>query len=149
MKIFAWNSKREKDTVMTPYDSIKYHRQMEQASFMVMDPVTGEVRAWVGGINFKTYKYDHVNLKTKRQVGSTIKPFLYTQAMEERGFTPETECENVSTIFPGHRLGALRKKMRRRDHDHGQCTGIFKKLCHGLYHETGRAPAICRFSSAV
>ncbi len=101
MKIFAWNTKREKDTVMTPYDSIKYHRQMELASFMAMDPVTGEVRAWVGGINFKTYKYDHVNLKTKRQVGSTIKPFLYTQAMEERGFTPETECENVAQFFPG------------------------------------------------
>jgi penicillin-binding protein 1A len=101
MKIFAWNTRREKDTLMTPYDSIRYHRQMEQASFMAMDPVTGEVRAWVGGINFKTYKYDHVNLKTKRQVGSTIKPFLYTQAMEERGFTPETECENVAQFFPG------------------------------------------------
>ncbi len=101
MKVFAWNNKREKDTVMTPYDSIKYHRQMEQASFMAMDPVTGEVFAWVGGINFKTYKFDHVNLKTKRQVGSTIKPFLYTQAMEERGFTPETECENSAQNFGG------------------------------------------------
>ncbi len=101
MKIFAWNSKREKDTVMTPLDSIKYHLQMEQAGFMAIDPVTGEVRAWVGGINFKTYKNDHVNLKTKRQVGSTIKPLLYTQAMEERGFTPETECENVAQFFPG------------------------------------------------
>jgi len=102
MKVFAWNSKREKDTVMTPYDSIKYHRQMEQASFMAMDPVTGEVLAWVGGIDFKTYKFDHVNLKTKRQVGSTIKPFLYTQAMEERGFTPETECDNTAQHFGGN-----------------------------------------------
>ena len=101
MKIFAWNTKREKDTVMTPYDSIKYHRQMEQASFMAMDPITGEIRAWVGGINFKTYKFDHVNLKTKRQVGSTIKPFLYAQALEERGFTPETECDNSAQFFPG------------------------------------------------
>jgi penicillin-binding protein 1A len=101
MKVFAWNTKREKDTLMTPYDSIKYHRQMEQASFMAMDPVTGEIRAWVGGINFKTYKFDHVNLKTKRQVGSTIKPFLYAQALEERGFTPETECDNSAQFFPG------------------------------------------------
>jgi penicillin-binding protein 1A len=101
MKVFAWNIRREKDTLMTPYDSIKYHLQMEQASFMAMDPITGEIRAWVGGINFRTYKNDHVNLKTKRQVGSTIKPFLYTQAMEERGFTPETECENVAQFFPG------------------------------------------------
>ncbi|HUR66470.1 MAG TPA: transglycosylase domain-containing protein [Chitinophagaceae bacterium] len=101
MKVFAWNIKREKDTVMTPMDSIKYHLQMEQAAFMAMDPITGEVRAWVGGLNFKTYKNDHVNLKTKRQVGSTIKPFLYTQAMEERGFTPETDCDNVAQFFPG------------------------------------------------
>ena len=102
MKVFAWNAKREKDTVMTPMDSIKYHRQMMQTSFMVMDPVTGEVRAWVGGISFKTYKYDHANLKTKRQVGSTIKPLLYTQAMEERGFTPETVCDNQAQFFQGN-----------------------------------------------
>ncbi len=102
MKIFAWNANREKDTVMTPYDSIKYHRQMLQSAFMAMDPVTGEVKAWVGGISFKTYKYDHVNIKTKRQVGSSIKPLLYTQAMEERGFNPETECERVAQYFPGN-----------------------------------------------
>ncbi len=101
MKVFAWNPKREKDTVMTPADSIRYHRQMFQTGFMVMDPITGEVKAWVGGISFKSFKYDHVNLKTKRQVGSTIKPLLYTQAMEERGFTPETECENTAQFFPG------------------------------------------------
>jgi penicillin-binding protein 1A len=101
MKVFAWNSKREKDTLMTPIDSIKYSLQMEQAGFMSMDPVTGEIRAWVGGINYKTYKNDHINLNTKRQVGSTIKPFLYTQAMEERGFTPETECDNVAQNFGG------------------------------------------------
>ncbi|HJW16207.1 MAG TPA: transglycosylase domain-containing protein, partial [Flavisolibacter sp.] len=99
MKVFAWNSKRETDTVMTPMDSIKYHRQMMQAAFMVNDPVTGEVRAWVGGIDFKTYKYDHANLKTKRQVGSAIKPLLYCQAMEERGFTPETMVEDVQQSF--------------------------------------------------
>lgn len=104
MKVFAWNSKREKDTVMTPYDSIKYHRQMLQTAFMVMDPVTGEVRAWVGGINFKTYKLDHANLRTKRQVGSTIKPLLYTQAMEERGFTAETEVQDQQQTFGKNQL---------------------------------------------
>jgi len=104
MKIFAWNAKREKDTVMTPYDSIKYHKQIMQASFMAMDPVTGEIKAWVGGVNFKTFKYDHVNLKTKRQVGSSIKPFLYAQAMEERGFNPETPVEDVQQNFGSNRL---------------------------------------------
>jgi len=97
MKIFAWNQKREKDTVMTPIDSIKYHRQMLQTGFIVLDPITGEVKAWVGGINFKTYKFDHAT--TKRQVGSSIKPLLYCQAMEERGFTPETMVEDVQQNF--------------------------------------------------
>lgn len=112
MKVFAWNAKREKDTVMTPFDSIKYHKQMMQTAFMVMDPVTGEVRAWVGGISFKTYKYDHANLKTKRQVGSSIKPFLYTQAMEQRGFTPETPCENVAQYFTGSGWVPAQKKCK-------------------------------------
>lgn len=101
MKIFAWNAKREKDSVMTPMDSIKYHKQIMQASFMAMDPVTGEVKAWVGGVSFKTFKYDHVNLRTKRQVGSAIKPLLYTQAMEERGFSEETICDREAQFFPG------------------------------------------------
>lgn len=101
MKVFAWNPKREKDTVMTPMDSIKYNREMMQASFMVMDPLSGQVKAWVGGIDFKNYKYDHVNLRTKRQVGSSIKPFLYALAIEEYGFTPETQCENTQQYFPG------------------------------------------------
>jgi penicillin-binding protein 1A len=104
MKVFAWNARREKDTVMTPYDSIRYHRQMIQTSFMVMDPVTGEVRSWVGGINFKTYKFDHANINTKRQVGSTIKPLLYMQAMEERGFRPETEVEDIQQDFGNRQL---------------------------------------------
>ncbi|MBS1563856.1 MAG: penicillin-binding protein, partial [Bacteroidetes bacterium] len=101
MKVFAWNAQREKDTIMTPMDSIKYHRQMLQTSFMVMDPITGEVKAWVGGIDFRNFKFDHVNIDTKRQVGSSIKPFLYTEAIEEAGFTPETPVENTAQDFPG------------------------------------------------
>lgn len=104
MKIFAWNKERSRDTVMTPYDSIKYTRTMVQSAFLVMDPVTGEVKAWVGGINFKNFKYDHVNLKTKRQVGSTIKPLLYAQAVEERGFTPETGVVDAQQNFGAGQL---------------------------------------------
>lgn len=99
MKVFAWNTRRETDTTMTPYDSIKYHRQMVQAGFMVMDPISGEIKAWVGGIDFKTFKYDHVNLNTKRQVGSTIKPLLYSLAIEEAGFTPNTIVQDVQQNF--------------------------------------------------
>lgn len=101
MKIFAWNTRREIDTLMTPLDSIKYHREMLQTAFMVTDPLSGHVKAWVGGIDFKNYKYDHVNLRTKRQVGSSIKPFLYALAIEEYGFTPETQCEATQQYFPG------------------------------------------------
>jgi penicillin-binding protein 1A len=89
MKVFAWNNKRETDTLMTPYDSIRYTKMIIQTGFMAMDPFTGEVKAWVGGVNFKTFKYDHVNINTKRQVGSTFKPILYAYAVEN-GFTPET-----------------------------------------------------------
>ncbi len=86
MKIFAWNAKRETDTIMTPRDSIKYHKQLLQTSFAAMDPKNGEVKCWVGGIDFKWFKYDHVT--AKRQVGSTIKPLIYTLAVEDAGFTP-------------------------------------------------------------
>jgi len=99
MHIFAWNSTRGKDTTMTPYDSIKYHRQMLQAGFMVMDPLNGQIKAWVGGIDFKTFKYDHANINTKRQVGSTIKPLLYGLAIEEAGLTPNSEVQDVQQSF--------------------------------------------------
>lgn len=90
MKIFSWrgDEKHEKDTVMTPYDSIKYHKQLLQTSFVAMDPKTGEIKAWVGGIDFRWFKYDHVT--AKRQVGSTFKPLLYTLAVTDAGYTPET-----------------------------------------------------------
>jgi penicillin-binding protein 1A len=103
MKVFAWNTAREKDTVMTPLDSIKYHRQMLQTGFMVMDPFTGAVKAWVGGIDFRTYKFDHVNINTKRQVGSSIKPFLYSLALEDFNFTPTTECPAIQQYFPEYK----------------------------------------------
>ena len=86
MKVFAWNARREKDTVMTPIDSIKYLRQMMQTAFAAMDPITGEMKAWVGGIDFKWFSFDHVT--THRQVGSTFKPLLYTLAIMDAGLTP-------------------------------------------------------------
>ena len=91
MKIFSWsgNNKHEKDTVMTPIDSIKYHKQLLQTSFAAIDPHTGEIKCWVGGINYKWFKYDHV--LANRQVGSTFKPLLYTLAVTDAGYTPETQ----------------------------------------------------------
>lgn len=104
MSVFTYaNDDHLKDTVMSPLDSIKYMKSYLQAGFMVMDHGNGEVKAWVGGINHKYFQYDHVNMSTKRQVGSTIKPFVYTLAIDY-GISP---CSAVSTApqkFPGFKL---------------------------------------------
>ena len=91
MTVFSW--KGLKDTTMTPMDSIKYMKFFLRAGFMVMDPRNGAVKAYVGGTDFQYFQYDMVNLG-RRQVGSTIKPFLYSLAMEE-GFTPCDEMLHV------------------------------------------------------
>lgn len=94
MKVFTWNTKDHmKDTTLSPLDSIKYMRAFLSAGFMAMDPYTGEVKAWVGGIDHDFFQFDHVNIGTKRQVGSTIKPLLYTLAVDN-GYSP---CSSVST----------------------------------------------------
>lgn len=94
MTVFSW--KGEIDTVMTPLDSIRYHKGILRSGFMAMDVHTGYVKAYVGGIDYKYFKYDMVN-QGRRQVGSTIKPFLYTLAMEE-GFTPCDEMLHVEQV---------------------------------------------------
>lgn len=99
MKVFAWNAKRVLDTVMTPRDSIKYHKQLLQTSFVAMDPKTGEVKCWVGGIDFKWFKFDHVT--TKRQVGSTFKPLLYSIAVQDAGYTPQTHISGGPLTLGG------------------------------------------------
>ena len=90
MRVFAYNSKGYIDTTMTPDDSIKYYKSMLRTAFVAMEPGTGHVKAYVGGPNYRYFKYDNVR-QGKRQVGSTIKPFLYTLAMQE-GMTP---CDKV------------------------------------------------------
>lgn len=103
MKVFSWKSYtepelNEMDTVMTPIDSIKYMRAILQAGFMAMDPESGEVKAWVGGPDFRYFKNDHV-AKTRRQVGSTFKPFLYCFAIMN-GMSPNTVLPNEPVSFP-------------------------------------------------
>jgi penicillin-binding protein 1A len=102
MRVFAWNDKKYKDTTMTPLDSLKYHRQILQTGFIAVDPFTGEVKAWVGGVDFKTFKYDHVNINTRRQVGSTMKPLLYSLAIEKAGLTPNTLVQDQQQMFDGY-----------------------------------------------
>ena len=85
------------DTVLTPYDSIRYYKSFLQTGFMAMEPQTGYVKAWVGGINYKHFKYDHVKV-SKRQVGSTFKPFVYALAIQE-GYSPCHQVPNVKTCI--------------------------------------------------
>ena len=95
MSVFSWAG--EKDTIMTPMDSIKYYKHFLRTGFMSMNPFNGHVKAYVGGPNFSFFQYDMVS-SGRRQIGSTIKPFLYTYAMEE-GFTPCDMMSNTQPVF--------------------------------------------------
>ena len=89
MTVFSW--KGEKDTLMTPLDSIRYYKHFLQSGLMAMEPQTGNVKAWVGGINYKYFQYDHVG-QGARQVGSTFKPFVYATAIEQLNMSP---CDSI------------------------------------------------------
>ena len=89
MTVFTW--KGEKDTIMSPIDSIRYYKHFLQTGLMSMEPQTGYVKAWVGGINYKHFQYDHV-AQGARQVGSTFKPFVYATAIEQLSVSP---CDSV------------------------------------------------------
>ncbi len=86
MTVFTYGGKMEKDTTMSPLDSIKYHRNFLQVGSLAVDPVTGYVKAWVGGVNHKYFQFDHVT--SERQVGSTFKPFIYATAIDQVGISP-------------------------------------------------------------
>jgi penicillin-binding protein 1A len=91
LTIFTWKGNR--DTLMKPIDSVKYYKLLLRNAMMAMDPKTGYIKAWVGGINFEHFKYDQVKMGT-RQVGSTAKPFTYTVAIEN-GMSPCLQVDNV------------------------------------------------------
>lgn len=96
MKVFAFRG--DIDTVMTPNDSIRYYKAFLHAGLVSIDPQTGFVRAWVGGVNFKHFSYDHVRLG-KRQVGSTIKPFVYATALSMKVVNPCTSFSDDETYI--------------------------------------------------
>ena len=123
MRIFAYNKNRFIDTTMSPLDSLKYHKQILQTGFLAVDPFTGEVKAWVGGVDFKTFKYDHVNQNTKRQVGSTMKPLLYSLAIEKAGFTPFSIVQDQQQSFDGYGMVPNTPK---------SCTGMSMPMAQAL-----------------
>ena len=89
MTVFSWDG--DKEMTMTPLDSIRYYKHFLQAGLMSMEPQTGQVKAWVGGIDYKYFQYDHVG-QGARQVGSTFKPFVYATAIEQLGMSP---CDTI------------------------------------------------------
>ncbi len=96
MRVFSW--KGDKDTIMTPMDSILYYKYFLQTGVLAVEPNTGYMRAYVGGIDYHYFQYDHV-MVGKRQVGSTFKPFVYASAMQELGYTPCTKVPNIPVTF--------------------------------------------------
>lgn len=97
MRVFSWNG--EKDTTLSPMDSIRYYKYFLHHGFMAMDPRNGHIKAWVGGINYKYFKYDHV-AQGKRQPGSTFKPFVYVTAIDNGFSTCQRVVDQPITFTP-------------------------------------------------
>ncbi len=102
MRVFSWYG--DIDTVMTPYDSILYYKKILRAGLVSIEPQTGYIRAYVGGINYNYFKYDHVAV-SRRQVGSTFKPFVYTLAMMPGGYSPCYKVPNVPVTIETEQNG--------------------------------------------
>lgn len=102
MKVYSW--KGDIDTTMTPMDSLRYYKFFLETGMMSMEPGTGFVKAWVGGIDYKYFKYDHVK-QGKRQVGSTFKPFVYASTIDQLHYSPCYEIPNTMVTFEKEKFG--------------------------------------------
>ena len=130
MKVFAYNDQMEVDTVLTPMDSLKYHRQFLQTGILAIDPRTGQIKTWVGGINHKYFQYDHT--QTSRQVGSTFKPFVYATAIALQGISPcFPVLDQAYTIAPGDGSFGLLEPWTPQNSD-GEYSGETFTLYEGL-----------------
>lgn len=131
MKVFDYE-KGEVDTLMTPIDSVRYHNMHLQGSLLSVDPSTGYIKAWVGGIDHNYFKYDHVN--SRRAVGSTIKPFVYTTAIGLQGISPCQTFDDIQyTIAPGDANFNLLDEWSPANAN-GEFTGNKYNLYHGLLY---------------
>ena len=111
-KLFSWEG--EIDTVMSPIEELKYNKRLLHTGFMAMDPHTGHIKAWVGGINYKYFQYDHV-IQGKRQAGSAFKPIVYAAALDN-GYTPWQEVTDTPVAFrvPGSASTWIPRNWSRR-----------------------------------
>lgn len=140
MKVFTYeNKKMEKDTTMTPLDSVRYHKMILQIGSISVEPTTGFVRTWIGGTNFKWFQYDHAT--TKRQVGSTFKPFIYAASVDMRGISPCSEVIDAPvTIAPGDGSFYLQDEWTPRNAN-DEYSGEFMNLYHGLKNSVNTVSA--------
>ena len=134
MRVFTWEAPGYKDTTLTPDDSIRYYKSFFRAAFMAIEPGTGHVRAYVGGPDYRYFKYDNVR-QGKRQVGSTIKPFLYTQAMES-GMTPCDQVLNAPVVIA---INTKEEDSWSPQDDHAD--GSLVNLTWGLAHSSNSVSA--------
>lgn len=147
MRVFSWDG--IKDTVMTPRDSIFYYKSFLNAGLMSMTPQTGEVKAWVGGIDFKHFKFEHVK-QAKRQVGSTFKPFVYATAIDQLKLSPcDTLPRNHFTIEAGKHGNQNDWSPRNSDNEYSGMLTLKSALAQSvntisarLIDKTGTGPVI-------
>ncbi|MFT7120402.1 MAG: penicillin-binding protein 1A [Neolewinella sp.] len=140
MKVFTYeNAKMVKDTTMSPLDSVRYHKMILQMGSISVEPTTGFVRTWIGGTSFKWFQFDHAT--TKRQVGSTFKPFIYAASVDMRGISPCFEVlDQPITIAPGDGSFYLQKAWTPRNADDSY-SGNFMNLFHGLKNSVNTVSA--------
>ncbi len=129
MRVFSWQG--EKEMNMSPMDSIRYYKKFLHSALMTMDPFTGYIKAWVGGIDFKHFQYDHVK-QSKRQPGSTFKPFVYLTAID-KGWAP---CDKIQDI---RRTFNYQEEGEPKSWTPGNATGSYSGREMTLRHALGRS----------
>ena len=136
MRVFSWQGTI--DTIMTPRDSILYYKSFLQTGMMSMDPLTGHVKAWVGGNNYKHFQYDHVK-QGKRQVGSTFKPFVYATAIDQLKLSPCDTLPNVQYTIEAGKFGSTEDWTPKNSGDkYGGMLSLKKALAQSINTITAR-----------
>ena len=139
MTVFDWERETfEKDTVMTPLDSIRYYKTFLRTAMMSMEPQTGHVKAWVGGVNYKHFQYDNV-IQGKRQAGSTFKPFVYAAAIDQLRLSPCDSLPDSQYCIEAHKHGNMEPWCPKNSD--GKYSGKMYTLKHALANSVNTVTA--------
>lgn len=142
MSVFAWKDGQasEIDTIMKPMDSMRYYKSFLRTGMMSMDPQTGHVKAWVGGMNYRHFQYDMVK-QGKRQVGSTFKPFVYTAAIDQLHYSPCDEFPDTPFCIEANKFGNPEEwcpKNSNGENDYGGIRTLKNALANSVNTITAR-----------